>query len=219
VDKAKTTVDTTGWRRCVVFGGSFDPPHIGHTRLPEMVRQAIGADRVLYIPCGRQPMKLGVKQAGGHHRLAMLKLALAGVANAEVLTDELERAAKEPGPTYTVDTLEELKERMGDGVEFRLLIGGDQLRQFDRWREPERIIELAKPVVMVRLPDTRESLLRSLPVGYSKQEWEGRLIDVPQLDVGSTQVRGLVRQGGSIQGMVLPAVAEYIREHGLYRGA
>ena len=202
----------------LLYGGTFDPPHLAHVVLPQLAREAIGADAVVYIPAAHAPHKPGTKPTAAEHRLAMLKLALRGVKHAVVLTDELDRAAQgAKGPSYTVDTLEALRARLGPGPRFRLLIGADNLRIFDKWKNPARIIELAEPVVMVRPPDTKASLLRSLPGGYLRKEWSRRLVDLPQFELSATQIRSRVAMGRSITGMVCPAVERYIARHRLYR--
>ncbi|HEX7010263.1 MAG TPA: nicotinate (nicotinamide) nucleotide adenylyltransferase, partial [Phycisphaeraceae bacterium] len=149
-------------QRLIVFGGSFDPPHLAHVALPELVRQKIGADLVAYVPAGRAPHKLDQPQTPAHHRLAMLRLALADSPRCVILTDEIERASQGL-PSYTVDTLEALRGRLGPNVRMWLLIGADQWRIFSQWKSPRRIMELAQPLVMIRPPDTAESLSASLP--------------------------------------------------------
>jgi len=200
----------------ILFGGSFDPPHVAHVILPMAVREAVGADAVAYVPAARAPHKLDRVQTDPAHRLAMLRLALSDAEHAVVLTDEIDRA-KGGQPSYTVDTLAALREKLRPGVTLRLLIGADQVRIFDQWREPRRIIELAEPLVMVRPPDTRDSLLASLPDEKTREEWASRLLDVPAMDVSSTEIRERVRRGEPIGGMVHPAVQRYILENDLYR--
>ncbi len=200
----------------LVFGGSFDPPHVAHVELPGRVRQRVGADVVLYVPAARSPHKADRDPTPAKHRLAMLRLALADQPAARILTDELDRAG-DGRPSYTVETLERLRERLPDHVELRLLIGADQARTFETWREPERIVALAEPLVMVRPPDTAESLLASLADGASRRAWADRLVDVPRIEASSTEVRRRVRGGEPIDGLVPAAVARYIEDHGLYR--
>ena len=200
----------------ILFGGSFDPPHVGHVALPEQVRQAVGADVVAYMPAARSPHKLDQAPTPAVHRLAMLRLALAGQPHALILTDELDRAA-DGRPSYTVETLEGLSRRVGEATRLRLLIGADQVARFDAWRDAARIIELAEPLVMLRPPETATSLLDAMEPD-ERDAWRGRLVEVAAMDVSSSEVRRRVAAGASIAGLVPEGVARYIDEHGLYRG-
>lgn len=204
--------DLFGYRRPLVFGGSFDPPHVAHVSLPRHVAKAIGADVVLYVPAGRAPHKLDVEQTDPRHRLAMLRLALADESRALVLDDEVERVA-DGRPSYTVDTLEALVPRLHPAAKMCLLIGMDQVGIFESWYRWERVVELAEPAVM-RRPTLEVS---SPPPEELSPEWERRVVDVPQTAVSSTEVRRRVAAGESIDALVHPAVAAYIHEHGLYR--
>jgi len=204
----------TGYKNILLFGGSFDPPHRAHVELPQQAAKAIGADLIAYIPAGRAPHKLDREQTDPHHRLAMLRLALdeaPGEVRTIVLTDEIERGPDEP--SYTVDTLEMLHQRIDPDARLRLLIGADQVRIFDSWRKPERVIELAEPVVMVRPPDTKASLLASVPETQPQQAWADRLVETTVMDVSSTEIREQPASNDSI----CEAVADYIQSHGLYQ--
>ncbi|MEX0655643.1 MAG: nicotinate (nicotinamide) nucleotide adenylyltransferase [Phycisphaeraceae bacterium] len=211
-------MDLTACNQIIVFGGSFDPPHRAHVVLPEQVRLAIGADAVAYVPAARAPHKLDRVQTAAEHRLAMLRLALADRPCAVVLTDELDRAA-DGQPSYTVDTLEALRRRLPAHVTLRLLMGADQVRIFDQWRASQRVAELAEPVVMVRPPETKTSLLASLDDEAERTRWARRLVKVDRMEISSSMVRERVRQGEPVDDLVPPAVARYIAEHGLYREA
>lgn len=210
-------MDLSACSRVVIFGGSFDPPHVAHVALPLMVAEALDADGLIYIPAGRAPHKTDAVQTPPHHRLAMLRLAVAHVPRAVVLTDEIDRVEATGKPSYTVETLEVLRQRLGDRVEMRLLIGADMARMFHQWRSPLRIAQLAEPVVMLRLPDTEESLLAALPAG-EREAWRGRLVPLPAMGVSSSEIRRRVSLGQGITGLVPPLVEDYIRRHGLYRG-
>jgi nicotinate-nucleotide adenylyltransferase len=199
----------------LVFGGTFDPPHVAHVALPMLAMEAVGADAVAYVPAGVSPFKVAGRTTPADDRLAMLRLAVNHTGWACVLTDEIDRTSDD-GPSFTVDTLEALRQRLGLHVTLRLLIGGDQLRAFDLWREHQRIVELAEPTVMVRPPDDEAALLAALPRGFDEQAWSRRLIDLPRLDVSSTMIRQRVADGRRITGLVPPDVECYIHEHRLY---
>ncbi|MFN3166788.1 MAG: nicotinate (nicotinamide) nucleotide adenylyltransferase [Phycisphaeraceae bacterium] len=209
--------DLTDYKRILLFGGSFDPPHRAHVELPQQAGRAIAADLIAYVPAGRAPHKLDQQQTDPRHRLAMLRLALQdrpGPIPTAVLTDEIDRGPDQP--SYTVDTLSAIRERLGPEVELRLLIGADQLRIFDQWRQPGRIVALAEPVVMVRPPDTRVTLLKALPADQ-RGAWRDRLIDIDVLDINSTEIRERLSVGRSVDGLIAPSVAAYAAQHGLYR--
>ncbi|MEM1107147.1 MAG: nicotinate (nicotinamide) nucleotide adenylyltransferase [Planctomycetota bacterium] len=198
--------DLTPYRRLLVFGGSFDPPHLAHVELPLLVAAKIGADVVVYVPAGRAPHKLDKMQTDPAHRLAMLRLALADLPHAVIATDELDRA-DDGRPSYTVDTLEALAERLHPEAEMRLLIGTDQIDIFNSWYMAERVIELAEPMVMMRPPTTSDDL---------PEAWRNRVVAVPTTPISSTAVRQRVAAGDPLDGWVAPEVAAYIAEQGLY---
>lgn len=207
----------TGYRHVLLFGGSFDPPHLAHMKLPQQAAQAIGADVIAYIPAGRAPHKLDRQQTPAEHRLAMLRLAVSdspGPIPAVVLTDEIDRGPDQP--SYTVDTLEAIHQRLGSGCKLSLLIGADQVRIFDQWRKPDRIIELAEPVVMVRPPDTHTSLLDAVPEDQ-REAWDRRLIDIDQMDMSSTALRDSHASSEAADDWVTPSVSDYIARHRLYK--
>lgn len=199
----------------LVFGGSFDPPHFGHVQLPQYVREKLGMEMIAYVPAGRAPHKLDQHQTDSPHRLAMLRLALADQPHTLILTDEIDRA-DDGRPSYTIDTLESLQTRLPRGATMRLLIGVDQLLIFDQWKDADRIIELAEPIVMLRAPHTRDSVLTQLPK-KDRARWSARLIDIPIIDLSSTDIRKRVKEHQPIDHLVPPAVADYIQSHRLYQ--
>jgi len=207
-------MDLASCHSAIIFGGSFDPPHRGHMQLPELARRAIRADAVVYIPAAISPLKTDRPLTDPVHRLAMLRLALRDAPHAVIRTDELDRAADEQ-PSYTVDTLEQLHARYPH-LHMRLLIGADQLAQFDRWRDPDRIIALAEPLIMVRPPATHESVLDELPAGYDRDTWRPRLLDLPLIDISARDIRRRLAQGEPIDDMLDPQVQTYVRHHHLY---
>lgn len=198
----------------LVFGGTFDPPHRGHATLAPRVAQRVGARGLLLVPAGRSPFKLDHGQSPPADRLAMTRLAFAGVPGVEVDATEAERG--DAAPSYTVDTLRRLAAQRPD-ARFRLLIGTDQLFVFPQWRGAEALAALAPPAVMVRPPAGRaqaERWLREEAPAWLRAAAE--LVDVPELDVSSTRIRGQLRRGQTPEDLD-PAVLAYAQEHGLYR--
>ncbi|QDU33808.1 Nicotinate-nucleotide adenylyltransferase [Poriferisphaera corsica] len=210
-------MDLTPYKNIIVFGGSFDPPHKAHLILPELVREQLGADLVLYIPAGRAPHKLDKVQTDPMHRLNMLKLALDESPNhALVASLEIDRA-NDGQPSYTVNTLQQLKQ-LAPHATFRLLFGADQLRIFDQWYQHKTIEEIAEPIVMVRSPDSAQSLLESLSESQ-RTKWADRLVELPLLDISSTNIRDAIASSQTdAHNSTIPAsVLAYIQQHHLYQ--
>lgn len=211
-----------GARRVVVFGGTFDPPHRGHIELPIAARDALGADWLLYVVAGRSPHKKDGPAASAAARIDMLRAALVGRERVSISDWEVVHAAA--GPSYMVETLRGLRDRLGAEVRLRLLIGADQAAVFHRWREPREIMALAEPAVMLRAPfDTREALARAMAAHWSADEtvaWGRRMIDVPMCGAAATDVRGLLAREGVdndvVRQLIPGAVLSVIRERGLY---
>lgn len=200
----------------IIFGGTFDPPHVAHTLLPPLVAERIGCERIIYVPAAVNPLKADETATDAEHRLAMLRLALAASPDAEICTDELER----PGPSYTVDTLETLREAEGSETELRLLIGSDQALDFHRWKDWQRILDIATPVVMIRPPpDDRdyETRIRDTYPPDEAERWLSWTLELPQMDVCATEIRKRLADGEDVSDSIDPAVLRYIREHGLYQ--
>ncbi|HLZ46025.1 MAG TPA: nicotinate-nucleotide adenylyltransferase [Gemmatimonadales bacterium] len=183
-----------------LFGGSFDPVHVGHLIVAEAAADALGAT-IRFLPAREQPFKRAAHQASPAQRGEMLELAVAGNPRLTVERIELDL----PTPSYTVRTLRELEQRE-PGNRFTLLLGADAARDLAAWWEVEALPALADVVVFAR-PGTqvaRHSLIR-------------QVVPVPSIDVSATKVRERVRQGLSIRYLVPEAVREYIGKHGLYR--
>jgi nicotinate-nucleotide adenylyltransferase len=204
-------------RRILLFGGTFDPPHLAHTRLPRIVADQVGCFCILYIPAAVSPFKLHDPTTEVEHRLAMLTLAVSDVPEAQISTLELDRT----GPSYTCDTLEALQEEYGHGVSFRLLMGADHALQFYQWRNWPRILKLATPAVMLR-PPVDEAVfswqLRQTFGAEDARKWLGWLVRVPAMDISSSEIRRRLLAGEDTTGLLDPAVAQYIASHKLYAG-
>ena len=188
--------------RLGVYGGSFDPPHLGHLLPVIDAAEQLDLDGVRYVPASTQPLKVGRASASPADRLAMTERLVQGIPGFSVDPAEIDR----PGLSYTVDTLAGLAEANPE-AELFLLLGADAFALFDQWREPERIRTLARIVVMVRGASAFAS-----PAGSKVQVLQSR-----RVDVSSTELRARVRDGRTIRGFVPDAVADYIAEHRLYR--
>lgn len=198
----------------LLYGGTFDPPHRAHVELPRLVAQRLGCDQILYIPARSSPLKERDPTPAAH-RLVMLRLALSRVPEARISTIELDR----PGPSYTVDTLERLRDAFGPSVPMRLLIGTDQAVQFHRWRQWERILEFATPAVMLRPPSDRESLreaMREVHGDAGADRWLDWTVDVPVMGISASRLRQQIAAGEDPGSDLAAPVLAYIRDHGLY---
>jgi nicotinate-nucleotide adenylyltransferase len=191
--------------RIGVFGGTFDPPHIGHLLLASDAREALGLDRLIFVPAATQPFKAHAPPvASPPDRLEMVRLAVADDAN--YVVDDTEIGRK--GLSFTVDTLEHLSKKNA-GAEFFLLLGEDALAGIDGWRSPDRIRELATLAVMRRSGSGRS------PVAVMADSVTS--VSTRRVDVSSTEIRERLRAGKSIKGFVPESVERFIEARGLYR--
>jgi nicotinate-nucleotide adenylyltransferase len=182
--------------RVGVFGGTFDPVHVGHLAIANAALEELGLDHVYFVPARRSPLKEGGPIAGAEDRVAMLTAAIAGEPRFRVSPLELDRK----GPSFTVDTLEALR---GEGELF-LILGSDAYADFDRWREPGRIRGLATIVLAAR-PGAPNA-----PQGVP-------MLDSPLMDISSRELRARAARGRSLRYLVPEAALRYIEEHRLYR--
>jgi nicotinate-nucleotide adenylyltransferase len=187
-----------------LLGGSFDPPHLGHLIVAQDALERLGLDRIRFVPARVSPFKLEETGATAPEvRMEMILAAIAGHPGFEATRVELDR----PGPSWTVDTLRELR-RAQPGVRPTLLLGGDQWTTFSRWREPDAILELARVAVFGR-------------DGVDPEPLEGLggphcTVPVTRVDLSSTAVRERVRRGRSIRYLVPEPVRVLIEANGLY---
>jgi nicotinate-nucleotide adenylyltransferase len=186
-----------------IVGGTFDPFHRGHLETVLSVRETMHWDRVLYIPAWRQPFKTDRDSAPGSHRFAMTALAIRDHDALYVSPIEIERG----GISYSVDTLEALH-REYPGASFDWIIGDDNLKDLDRWKDPERLYKLTRFVVLTRhsAPDTRQPENADIVFAHN-----------PTVPVSSTEIRRRVRAGEPIDAFVDPLVSRYIHHYGLYK--
>lgn len=206
-------------RTILLFGGSFDPPHLGHTLLAQAALTAAGADWITLIPAARSPFK-DTQPTAPEHRLAMLRAALAGAPRCSISTIELDRAKADPDqPSYTVHTVQSLRQALPPHWSLRLLIGMDQARTFHRWTDPAEI-EAAAPILVLRRPNEDTTPPPAVELGILRGPLSGRLLDAPLIDASSTEIRTLLATNPDdprLTELLDPRVLAHIREHNLYR--
>lgn len=205
-----------------LLGGTFNPLHSAHLRLAEEMREALGLERVLFVVAGDPPLKRG-GVAEAKHRLAMVELAIGANPAFEVSDLELRRA----GPSYTIDTLRELRARQ-PGASLWFLCGADALRELESWREPAQLFELASFGVATR-PGEPHQLRTLLPASLAGPFREGahglvhssgnelRTIALTPLAISASDVRSRLANGRSVRYLVPDEVIAYIEKHRLYR--
>ena len=196
-----------------LFGGTFDPVHIGHLIVAEEARVLLDLDHVIFMPTGQPWLKAGREVTEARHRLAMVELAVK--ANRQFTASDTE--LRRPGDTFTVDTLVELREERGTEEEICLILGLDSLRELHRWRQPERVLELCKVVGMSR-PGFEEGDLKTLDCIRPGASGAVRLLKGPLIGISGSELRRRVSEGLSIKYRVPDSVEGYINEHRLYRG-
>lgn len=195
--------------RLGLYGGTFDPIHLGHLILAEQCREACGLDQVWLIATGSPPHKMGGRTPVSH-RLEMVRIAIAGHPAFEA--SEIE--ARGPGPHYSVETLQAIRrDRPDDDLFF--LIGADSLADLPTWREPERIAQLATIVVVNRpgIEESDPSRAPDLGPEANPMQW----VTIPPIGIASSDLRKRMAEGRSIRYMVPRGVESYIEAHGLYR--
>ena len=195
-----------------IFGGTFDPIHIGHLLVADEARARLGLDEVVFVPTGQPWLKAERKITKATHRMAMAKLAIA--SNPFFRASDMEIAR--PGPTYTVDTLLELRETFGLETALYVILGLDSLRELARWHRPERVLEMSTIVGMAR-PGFQDFDPRTLDAISPGASAKVVLVDGPLIDMSGSELRRRVAMGQSIKYRVPESVEAYIYQQGLYQ--
>jgi nicotinate-nucleotide adenylyltransferase len=196
------------------MGGTFDPVHIGHLAAAEEARDALGLERILFVPAGIPPHKRQRAITDPIHRVAMLELAIASNDAFQLSRVELDR----PGPSYTLDTVEQLAadaRRAGAEPNLTVILSAESFRGLPTWREPERLLALARIAVVPRggfPPPGRAWLNQHFPGCEDRVTF----LDDPHLRLSATEIRERVAAGRSIRYLVPDAVIAYIEDHALY---
>jgi len=217
-------------KRVGVFGGTFDPPHIGHLIVAEHIRETFGLEEMYFMPCNQPPHKQRDDLSDAKHRFAMVVAAT--LHNPAFMASPIE--VNRPGKSYSIDTLQELAGAMGENVEIVFVSGLDAFLEIETWKDHEQILDLCHMVVVGR-PGHRFDEVAGLPewirerivdrraggeAGAPCFPEQGRRIFLSEavlIDLSSTDIRGRIAAGRSVRYMVPAEVERYIRSHGLYR--
>jgi nicotinate-nucleotide adenylyltransferase len=194
-----------------VLGGTFDPVHMGHLEIASEAKNSLDLAEVILVPSGKPPFKPNRLITPSGQRLKMLHLVVVNTPNLQVSTIEIER----PGPSYTADTLAELKVQYGVDDELFFILGWDSLEQLPEWYQPSRIIALCRLVAVPR-PGHPRPKLDTLEAGVPGISRRVVFLEKPEIDISSSKIRELAARGEPIEHLVPGPVATYIREHGLY---
>ncbi len=197
-----------------ILGGTFDPIHAAHLIVAEEARERLELEEVVFVPAGEPWMKAGEPVSPAHHRLNMVRLAIMSNPFFRISSADVERE----GPCYTVDTLVEMEADYGEDARFFFILGVDSLKEFHRWKDPERILQLAVLAVVTRpeMSSVDPTLLDELRRGAAE-----RVVTLDGIHIGisATDLRHRFAQGRSTRYLVCEQVARYIAEHGLYKDA
>ena len=197
--------------RIGILGGTFDPVHNAHLVIAEEARVRLALEEVVFIPTGQPWLKADQPVSLAALRLEIVRLAVASNPYFWVSSIEVDR----PGLTYTIDTLETLREKWGETAEVYFILGMDSLKDLHRWKEPARLLELCTPVVFAR-PDYEDVPLRELDEIAPGAGKKVQFLTDPQIGVSGTEIRRRVPRGISIRYLVPESVERFIQEHRLY---
>lgn len=197
-----------------IFGGTFDPVHLGHVTVARSAGEVIGADKVIFIPAKRSALKPELPIACDKDRVEMIRLAIEGVQSLEVSEWELNR----PAPSYTIDTVRHFRQILGDDVKLHWLIGADSIDDLAKWYKIEQLIDDCFISVMYRGGFGKPDFSKFIePWGHKRvRKLEENVIETPLVDISSTEIRKHLVEGRGITEMLNPKVADYIRQHHLY---
>jgi nicotinate-nucleotide adenylyltransferase len=198
----------------VLFGGTFDPIHIGHLIVARSVGERLGAERIMLIPSAEPPHKADATITPAEHRLAMTRLAVDDEPGFTVSDCEVRRN----GPSYTFDTISHFRLTLGEDVELCWIIGADSLCELVSWYRAAELVDACRIVTAARPgfdnPDL--SMLRQVFSETQVTRLQESILPTPRIDISSTEIRRRVGTGQSIRYLVPEAVRNYIAEHGLY---
>ncbi len=190
-----------------IMGGTFDPIHVGHLMIAEAVWDEYKLDKILFVPCANPPHKNNVLTSA-KHRFNMTLLATCSNPHFEVSAIEIERT----GPSYTVDTIKELKRIYGDDTELYFIIGADCIQELPTWHKIDELLKLCQFIATRRPSYTTDLDI----IANEFSDYNIKVLETPELEISSTDIRQRIKKGYSIQYITTEQVQQYIRKEELY---
>ncbi len=202
-------------RKIALFGGTFDPIHLGHTAVAAAAAEHIGAEKVVFVPAKHSPLKDSFPEAGDDDRLAMIALAIADNKKFQLNDYEL----RKPEPSYTLETVRRFQADYGGKALIYWLVGADSIDELSRWYGIVELIDACILCVMFRagceLPDFAK--FTDVWGAVRVEKLQRNVVRTPLIDISSTEIRNRLATGRDVTGMLAPSVADYIRKHDLYQ--
>ncbi|NMB04733.1 MAG: nicotinate-nucleotide adenylyltransferase [Tissierellia bacterium] len=198
--------------RIGIFGGSFDPIHVGHLMLAQAALERFQLDKVLFMPAKLSPFKQKLTMTKAETRCFMVELAIQGNQGFEVSDLELNR----PEPSYTIDTIRILKQQY-PGVKIYFIAGADSIMELEGWMTFEELLQEVVFLAAYRPSHTRAQLESEVMRLNKKYQADIRLVDFPDIDISSSYIRETIMRGGSARYLVPDKVLEFIHNEGVYR--
>ena len=198
-------------KRIGIIGGTFDPIHLAHVNIAKEAKDSLNLDKVIFIPAGSQPLKIDKKVTRASLRFNMVEKAIEGYDGFEVSDYEI----KKQGLSYTFETLEHFKK---EDEELFFITGADCLLSLEKWKNVKRIFELCTLVVLTRPGYDERSLYKQKD--YIEEKYNGKIVilELEGMDISSTEIRGLVKEGKNISKLVASEVFKLIKNNDLYMG-
>jgi nicotinate-nucleotide adenylyltransferase len=202
-------------RKIALFGGTFDPIHIGHTSVAKDASEQIGTEKIIFIPAKRSPLKGFLPKANDKHRFEMISLAITDEKDFGVSDYELTK----PAPSYTLETVQQYKNEYGSDTSIHWLIGADTIEDLTYWHKIVELIDTCFLTTMYRAgcaePDF--SKFESQWGTQRIEKLQQNIIQTPLVDISSTEIRERLATGRDVNDMLAPSVIEYIHKHDLYK--
>lgn len=197
----------------LLFGGTFNPPHRGHIEIAKQVSKKLGIEKIVLLPLGNPPHKIGSEVLDARHRVNMLRLAIGSEKNFKISLIEVNRK----GYTYTIDTLKEIQKKYGDTKRIYYLIGSDILEELTTWKDFREVFLMCRFVVVARNGHARELLAKEIERLALAYKFDATIVDVDCINISSTDIRERIKKGYSLDEMIPMEVLQYIINNNLYR--